>query len=245
MDDGLTVRFSSQVEGLEEIAPPAPAGKFTPDWMRSLSGSVESKSDESSLVRSFRTSSTVKRCSGILDTFRTGYVIPLWADFHVRYDSSRGEIDWSSPSPWARISHHPLEQFSDTPLAQLAAPYTVITKLESPWRIHLPKGYSTYFVDPVYHRDRSDFWVLPGIVDHDEFHVANIFVVWSRFGRGDVMLPRGMPLVQVLPFRRETMRVEVAFMSADDERKRRVEEVKMQGLRGYYRKFFRSKKDYR
>lgn len=245
MSRPLSIEFVSQVEGLEEIAPPVPAGRHAPNWLRAMSGAIGKGHGLTALGRSFRTASTIKRCPGVVDSLQTGYVIPLWADFHVRYDSTRSELEWSSPSPWARVSLHKPEQFEGTPLADLANPYTMIAKLESPWRIKAPKGYSTYFVDPVYHRDRSDFLVLPGIVDHDTFHVANVFVVWTRYGSGEVMLPRGLPLVQVLPFRREHMQMQVRSMGPGDVRDLRIEEVKMQGLRGYYRKFFWSRKEYR
>ncbi|WP_395454288.1 hypothetical protein ACHMW5_11900 [Azospirillum melinis] len=245
-DSGPEIQFVTTVDGVEEVAPPRPAQEFIPSWFKSMDSVVSSKKSDCPIERLAHGIGTIKKCPGIHDMMSAGYIIPAWADYIIEYDSDLGTLNWSSPSPWAQISFHSPEQLEGAkPMAEMIRPYRGVLKFESPWRIILPTGYSSLLVAPFYSDPTSPLQIVPGIVDHDSFHVANVLAMFRQYGRGKWMLKRGTPLAQVIPFRRENYRSTVRFADAVDHRRINSERVKLEGSDGRYRTWFWKKKSFR
>ena len=70
------ISFHAKEEILKVIPHPVPAAKLMPEWFRKLKPMIKSQDQTQA--------GTVKRCMPVLDAVTQGYIIPLWADFHVR-----------------------------------------------------------------------------------------------------------------------------------------------------------------
>lgn len=235
------IEFISNVVGLSEVVPPYPARKNFPSWFNQISSSIDPHNSQ--LINDKRYS-TVKRCPGIVDYISAGYVLPLWTDLIVRYDSGKGELACEASAPWTNIQVHQSKQFDNTSLKSLIEPYKNIIKLESPWRVKLPKGFSSLMVEPFYYDSSLVFTVIPGVVDHDSFFVANVFIKWNLYGKGEYYLKKGTPLCKIIPFQRIDLHSEIRDATEQDRYLEQVESIKLDSFEGTYRKLFWSRKKY-
>ena len=84
-----------------------------------------------------------------------------------------------------------------------------IMKFTNPWIVSTPKGYSAYFKNPS-NNWSTDIELIEGVVDTDEFYTAvNFPFVWKGSEIGEFVIPKGTPLVQVIPFKRESYKIEL------------------------------------
>ncbi len=237
----MKIQFKSTIAGLSKAFPPQPAAAVKPAWLRGPR--FHAGFDRATpLEQASRGASTVRRCPGVLDAMRNGFIVPLWTDIHVKYDGMRGDVAMRAALPWAKIDRHPVEQFKSTPIELLASPYPCVFKLENPWRVHLPAGYSSWTLDALYHRPWMGFAILPGFVNHDEFHTANIFLAWQRYDVGELILAAGTPLFQLIPVRRSGIGLSVEDAPEEARTERAGENLKVGGWAGRYRRLFSARR---
>ncbi len=242
--ENVHVEFATEVPGLEEIAPPLPASRCMPSSFDSMPLHVKEFNHRDRLDQTSHGAGTLRRCPGVADYMKIGYILPLWADYIIEYDSGRGELNWSSPSPWAKISFHSISQVEGTDLAAAVRPYRGVIKFESPWRVMLPKGYTSLMISPFFDAFTAPYQIVPGVVDHDDFHVSNVLAVWRLHGSGRLLLRRGTPLAQIIPIKREGFESEVRTMNDGDKKRFEMEKLVNESHQGEYRKTFWKKKHY-
>ena len=198
------VRFSHD-KNLEGVFPsPVPAIKKAPDFYKAIRPQYDSHPE----------TITVKRCVPFLDALSAGFVIPLWADLYV--SARDGDISFSFPRnlPMTMsMGHHSYDQFPDHPLAD--RPYGKnLMKFVNPWVVETAPGYSCLFTAPMNHLE-TRFKIFEGAVDTDTYYSSvHLPFLWTG-GDGDFFIPRGTPLVQVIPYKRETFDLEVGVTDSD------------------------------
>jgi Family of unknown function (DUF6065) len=77
-------------------------------------------------------------------------------------------------------------------------------KFHNPWTIRTPKGWSCLFVPPL-NRPNGVVEVLSGVVDTDVYVSPVNFPFVALAEDGVHTLPKGTPLVQAIPFRRDNL----------------------------------------
>jgi len=191
------IKFFTNYDQLKETLPPVPASKFWPQWFKDQSSGNFNTETRQGI-------NTVKSCPAILDVLNMGYVIPLWSDFKLmRTDNNVG---WISPNTdMFPITIHPEEQIDAYPFSPDTFKGTV--KLINPWKIRTALGYSCMLVSPFYH-SHSNLEVLVGSIDTDRYHEAHVNTFVTSEVNKEVMLDYGMPLVQVIPYKREQFKME-------------------------------------
>lgn len=224
-----TIRFTHNA-GLEGVfPPPVPALKKAPDFYKAI------KSQSSN----HPASGTVKRCVPFLDALSEGFIIPLWADLHVVAANSTLKLSFPDNLPMQKsIESHGYIQMPDHPRAE--APYGKdFLKFVNPWVIETDPGYSCLFTAPLNHLE-GRFKVLDGVVDTDTYYNnVNFPFMWTG-GEGEFFIPRGTPLMQVIPFKREEFTLQVGVT---DEAKRMTTTGKLGTyLRNAYRTEFWSRR---
>jgi hypothetical protein len=171
----------------------------------------------------------------------TGFLIPLICDVRV----ADGQFTWDADMPagssvgFARspIGFHDPAQVAGTPLFDGDR---FVIKFHNLWTIEAPEGYSLLFTHPV-NRFDLPFTTLTGIVDCDAYHDA-----WINFpahwldAAFEGVLPRGTPVAQCLPVKRETWSARVEAFTEEDTH--RVHELLAEIRResGVYRRRFRA-----
>jgi len=239
MSNVVPVRFQCDPDFFDVFPEPAPASKFIPDYYRAMSSSVGGHGSAPSFNGNGDIASTVKRCMPVFDSLTAGYVIPLPADLYVSTDSSGVKnFVWSADNFNAVDIHGPT-QF---PGLNIPAEYDSSSafKFVNPWQVVTPKGYSCLFVQPFWRYD-SPFHVFPGVVDTDEHPVpVNFpFLIRKDF---EGYIRKGTPIVQVIPFRRESFECEYGVRPESENK--RWARARLQ-LYNRYKDLFRSVKSYR
>jgi hypothetical protein len=180
-----------------DIEQPQPASKFVPDWYKNMESYIgkEKKPDGRG-----NTNATIKRCMPVFDAITAGYIITLPADVYVSVPDNNQYFQWSA---LGLVGFHPIEQAPEHPTRN-KYPYP---KWTNPWAIKTPRGYSTLFVQPM-HRE-SVFTILPGIVDTDTYTAPVNFPFVINDPNFEGLIPKGTPIAQVIPFKRENWQMEI------------------------------------
>ncbi len=196
------VTFFTHMEELKLALPPKPAREFWPEWFKKQSASK---------------SGTVKTCPGILDVLSYGYIIPLWLEFMVKRGPGSDDIDWRipdninhtfGPNPQGSVNIHPRPQIEHYPFSQDT--FHGSFKLINPWQIRTPRGYSCYICEPQYNA-HPNLKIVSGIIDTDVYHEAHINTWFTAPSGEEKLLPLGMPIAQVIPFKREEFEMKAEF----------------------------------
>jgi len=165
------------------IEHPVPASRLVPEWYRKMPG-------EKDRIE------TVKKCIPFLDALTSGYAITLPVD--VYYNDEAKKFMYNSP--FKIESDHVPSQTEDVEIDDSYD--TIPHKWLNNWKIETPKGYSCLFIHPL---DRMDlpFYSFSGIVDTDRHPVIINFPFVIKKGFNGV-IPKGTPIIQIIPFKRES-----------------------------------------
>jgi len=190
--------FFTHIEELKHASPPVPASKFWPEWFKkqSIKNNIGNK--------------TVKSCPAVLDVLNYGYIIPLWSDYKVTRHSDH--LEWKLPDGVVDNNNlfganaHSQEQIESYPFPSNT--FNGTFKLLNPWSIRTPPGYSCYICSPHYNK-HPNITPLSGIIDTDIYHEAHINNWFDAPLGEEILLPYGMPIAQVIPFKREEFKAKV------------------------------------
>lgn len=177
--------------------PPFRAARTVPDWLKNMPMQRDVPNTQGGYIR------TVKNCLPFLDAMNCGYVIPLRSTVHF-FLKDRQTLEYHCPD-FARdgetVGGQPNLGFEGAPFGQMVA-----VKFINHWVIKTPPGYSTLFL-PLLNQFHLPFQVLSGLVDTDTYYRDVFLPAICLMQPGTrCVLERGTPLVQVVPFKRETWR---------------------------------------
>jgi hypothetical protein len=231
----VKIEFISSSQELLDIAPkPYPSANKLPDWYKKTPSYINGIQS----VDQFNDpSSTIKKCMPIFDIMTAGYHIPLHSDVWVE---NAGDMNISFRWSWDTIeivSVHPSEQHSTYPIPP--GYHNTAFKWISPWIIKTPPGWSCIFTHP-YHYDDLPFRSFSALVDTDKHPAPTHFPFLLKKGFNG-LIPLGTPMIQVIPFKRETFTSEY---SVDDGSHNTLWQKAHSVFFDRYKKFFRSPKTY-
>jgi|SRR5262245_39059545 hypothetical protein len=226
------IEFTMCLQTAYDLPRPFPANKELPEWFKEMPADAPDGS-----------MGTVKRCPPFLEAMTCGYIIPLVADITLSRDQAgvfhgQGPVfhdrgDYCRPLVQ---SHNPV-QMQGSPVEQLP-----MVKLFNPWLIRTSPGYSALFLAPQ-NRFLRYLYPVAGLVETDLFYrEVNVPAVLTIPPGTSVKLPRGMPLVQVIPIKREEFHSE--FVPLDVSRYEETMRMLREEPHNYYKDDFWKKKKY-
>lgn len=228
----LIFRCPAELEG--KIPAPIPANQGLPDWLKTMPSQAFN-------AINMRDDDTVKRCPPFVDAMTSGFLLPLTCDLRVE----NGEMIWDNDLPpggavnfpRSPVGFHDAGQVVDSPLFESDR---LLVKFLNLWTIEAPEGYAVFFTHPI-NRFDLPFTTLSGIVDCDRYRDGLIHFPahWHDMNFSGV-LPKGTPIAQCIPVKRESWTAETTCFTADDEQ--RVHELREAIKRepGLYRRKFRA-----
>jgi hypothetical protein len=227
----MNITFTN-ISGFDGLEQPQPASKFIPDWYKNMESYIGGEKKPNG---DGTTKATVKRCMPVFDAINAGYIITSPADVYVRIKDGQQYFEWAA---LGLIQFHPIDQAPTHPAKNKHA----YPKWINHWAIRTPKGYSTMFVQPM-HRE-SVFTILPGIVDTDEYYAPVNFPMVINDPEFEGLIPKGTPIAQVIPFKRESWTMQ---FGGDKERKEQAENTAQLSTRFFdrYKTMFRKNKEYK
>lgn len=218
------IKFHASQEVLDAYPHPFPSRKALPEWFKKLPPSVEHHPRGSS----------VKKCIPFLEACSEGFIIPFFCDVWVNARDDNIKFEFAEKKLSDGMSSHQIQQVEGHPFEDM--PFgTIPMKFHNPWVIETPKGYSCYFMSPL-NRLEKRFKLFDGIVDTDNYYShVNLPFLWTG-GDGDFLIKKGTPLVQVIPFKRQTFKSEVAVL--DQRRENKVRNKLLTFFNSGYRRLY-------
>jgi len=209
-EEDQLIEFVTEKELYGAIPEPIPANKVLPDWYREL-GQYISEDGGSQNNRPGLNRSTVKRCVPFMEAMTMGWIIPLPAELHVVAEN--GDVDCNWEFERELISGHSLGQVGGDMFPGNQNP---ILKFHNYWNIKVPSGYTVLFTNPM-NRPGQPFVPFSGVVDLDNyFNFVNFPFMWIA-EIFDGVLPAGTPMIQAIPFKRDTMLSDATARSMSED----------------------------
>lgn len=185
---------------------PKPARLYKPKWYSE--SPVYSPGNELRFTDEGK-NMTFKKCLPFIDGLKAGYILELRKDIIVQdnddNDTNNFDISWNSDELVIGI-HNSNTQLINPPDGYHSQVVTYIWN----YIVKTPKGYSTIFCEP-YGFQNDVFKAIPAIVDTDgkalNFHLS----LWLKKGFKGIV-PKGTPLVQMIPFKRENWNSNVSSL---------------------------------
>jgi hypothetical protein len=221
----MDIKFTSTDPVVVEQFSPKPANKSVPGWYRDLGMWEKNQFPGEGWP-------TVKHCMPVQDMITSGYIITNPYDTIIEPFESQGITDYTTKSVVADyIKSHDHQQCPVT-IGQYRRHYF---KINQPWIVRTPPGYSCLFVQPFYHfEDR--YTLLPSIVDTD-LHDLEVSLPGYATTDKEFKLEVGQPLIQIIPFKRDEW-----TMSATREPGKRSP---IESIVAGYRTLFHQKKSFK
>ena len=215
-----------------DLEKPVPASKEIPSWYADLNSYM---GDKKVPFDDGNSPATIKRCMPVFDLMCSGYLIKSSVDVFVSQKDGGPFYQWPSLNA---LTFHPIEQAPNHPDSN----GNVYPKWTNYWSIKTPKGYSTLFVPP-FHRE-SVFKILPALVDTDTYFATVNFPFVLNDVNFEGLIPRGTPIAQVIPVKRENWTMEFGDQKNMSEAMTIEQSVKT-GFFDRYKTMFRQSKQYK
>lgn len=202
----MKIKFLCEATIKGAIPSPVPALKAAPDYYKKIKPQIGDHPHDS----------TVKRCIPFMDAMSAGFIIPLWTDVFIRASDGNINVDFPKGLPQKyQIGSHSEAQIPNHPLS--GKKYgNLALKWLNPWIIETEPGVSCLFTSPLNHLDPR-IKVFDGVVDTDSYYTQVHFPFLWRGGDGEFYIPRGTPLMQVIPFRREETSMSIDVIDVERE----------------------------
>jgi len=230
------IKFGSTEEN-SWIDIPKPAKGYIPQWYKDMDKFATGKPSLKG-----GNNGTMKLCLPTLDAFTTGYVVELWQDIEVaRVIDENGqesvEIYWISEPAVVKNRHKAAAKTLPTP----AGHWDLHFIWEIDVSIETPLGYSVIITHP-FNRYDLPFTTMSGVIDTDTMPMGAGSLPFFLKKDFEGFIPKGTPLFQVIPFKREPWTSERDMESA---RKAELAFKKARSVAyGYYKKFGWNRKVY-
>jgi hypothetical protein len=227
------ITFTSPLEGY--ISHPKPATHFIPEAFKKFkTGEIPND--------------TVKGCMPFLDSLVSGYIIPtpiaIKATYYMEKEEETLRLDIPNPltkfpnlANLVGLSSHSPKQFPNSMMNDKAlVPH--VFKFHNPWKIKTPPGYSCLFTQPF--NKNLDWKIIDAIVDTDNFDLEiNFPFFWTKplELNEQYYVDSGVPMVQVIPFKRENWKMETKVAYEDKQRSHHVKSKDLDFLKLFSTRF--------
>lgn len=216
------------------IEKPVPSVTMLPQWYKNIDRYVTRDVP----VPEKNINLTVKPCFPFRDALSSGYFLTAISDVVVEHNYMTGAYDFSWSVTPNIIELHPYEQVQGIK-APAGYDTSIAPKWMNPYVITTPPGYSCLFLSPMMHD--LPFFTLPGVVDTDTFNLNVNFPFLLQKGFSGT-IEKGTPIVQVIPFKRESWTMKEGKIIKDAFARRNKMFSKMTG---YYKDYFWKRKTYK
>jgi hypothetical protein len=211
----------------------SPAKNFIPDWYKNAPPFKDGQKTPKRLPFPL----TFKKCIVFLDSFTTGYMIPLSVDICVEKTDMGQLISWNDESnSFVELRDSKINELIPTPVGYSEQHYVWKTKN----MFKIPKGYSAFLGHPL-NRFDLPFLTLSGIIDGEMcVYDGNVPVFFKKDFEG--LIPAGTPIAQLFLFKTEnwTSKVDKTII---EEGKNNLKKSLNLGF-GWYKKNIWKKKTY-
>ena len=232
MSDPLTIKFTPGFTGHDgRLTSPVPAVKNVPEWYRSLA-----KFDKSNDDRTLGINNNIgvdgamvatKMCMPFFDALTGGYHYVLEDDVYIDLDEEgKPIISWAGD----------VMMIDKRPTIELPVPdncHPIHYGWRMNWYYETPPGYSVLITHPMNRYDLP-FYTMSGIVESDIWGLP-VFTAFFLKRNFIGVIPKGTPLFQIIPFKRESWQLETSENQDEFDMHELKAENRRSKLFGYYK----------
>lgn len=213
------------------IPEPVPCYKEFPEWFSSTKNISVSKSKcpfnflhDKKLIKN----TNIKKCPGVTDFLKTGYVIKNWTNILVRSETPSGNLyfDWEhNYHESVDYGLHSSEEYDGMIDSELPI-YNGFHKISSPWYVKTSPGVSCYYTHPFWNREKR-FTTVSGII-HTDISPISIkwFFEWNTILKKTLSLDeidseiqfikKDTPLIMIFPFVRNQFNMKINYLEEEN-----------------------------
>lgn len=192
---------------------------FFPDWWKTM----PNESEKHGLIPV----STLKRCNGIQDTYKSGIILPMWSDLAIRFEE--GKWDFQFADSQSIITPHSPEQWK-----YYADPnkFTHI-KIESPWSLQCKKDINWTYIRPSWNfAPDSPLNILTGTLNFKYQHGTHINVLLKVQTLKQIVLA-GQPMAHIIPHTEKQIVLKHHHVSVDEYHSKIARRLTHSFVKGY------------
>lgn len=223
---------TTQQEIHDKIDIPKPSKKYVADWYKNSNHFIGGEME----IKEYGLNKDLKLCAPFLDVMISGYTVDLLCDLVVERNKGEVKFTWTeSPAPVAprdkkMASSLPRPAGHDRNMYAWVMPYGPLT----------PPGYSALVTHP-FNRFDLPFTSTSGIIESDNYSMPGEIPFFFKEGFEGI-IPAGTPILQILPFKRDSWISEQAKF--DEKFNRRQLYSIGKTLHGAYKKLYWVKKSF-
>jgi hypothetical protein len=161
------------------------AHKFYPEWW---------KNTPKYMSKGVGDAGTIKKCIGLIETFKTGIMIPLWADLSMRIQNNSCQYQFADYK--TNISQHTPEEWNtyadDVKFIHI--------KIITPWKCKSKSDTKFYFTAPTWNHPLDvPYKILSGVVDYKYQYATNINMMVDVSTANNLVINQSTPMAHLIP----------------------------------------------
>jgi hypothetical protein len=233
MNDNLKISFTPAFLGHDgKLTSPEPAVKHVPEWYKSLAKHDKWNDDKFlhpvNNIGGDGARVATKMCMPFMDSLTAGYYYLLEDDLLVELaEDGRPTLSWSGD----------IMIIDKRPTIELPVPnnhHPIHYGWRMNWFYETPPGYSVLITHPL-NRPDLPFYTMSGMVESDIWGLPVFTAFFLQKGFQGI-IPKGTPIFQIIPFKRDNWELEVAATQEDLDKHDFKAENRRSMLYGYYKK---------
>jgi hypothetical protein len=154
---------------------------------------------------------SVRACMPFMEALTFGWIVPVPTDISITRDVDGARVEWNTEEFKAMGSHDKIQVGGDD------FPHDgTIIKFNLPYMLRTPEGVSTLYMPPL-NRVETRFRPFSGVVDTDKYVNDTNIPALLLDDDFEGIIEAGTPLVQIIPFERDSLVNESQTRSATEE----------------------------
>jgi hypothetical protein len=158
--------------------------------------------------------STIKGCTGLIDYYKQGFIMPLWTDISI--DIKDKGYRWQCADQQTQIDIHPPQEFDQY---INSSDYGHI-KIGSSWTLKSKSDINWLFTKPYWNFQPIENYSIPvGVLNFKYQHSSNIQLLLSLKENSQFILKAGTPLVHLIPLTDKKVSIKTHLVSLEEYKK--------------------------
>jgi hypothetical protein len=165
----------------------ARASDYYPEWLKNTK-----KEYNTGLFKE----STIKKCIALIEMYKHGAVMPLWADLLIKVNNKN--INWQFADFKSQMTNHSSQQWDNFADENKYNHF----KIYSPWHFQTKKDVKFYWTKPFWNfplKEDIDYQVPTGIIDYKYNHSTHINLFVDTSKDKEIFFNAGTPLIHIIP----------------------------------------------
>lgn len=192
----INIDAFTYIESIYNYYSPKLSREYIPTWWKNLPTDFDEPASPSI------NHPTMKRCIGFIESFRHGFLVPLWSDLALDLFNEMGNVvyRYKFADNQSRIETHNNLQYNGFFNVNSMQHFKIVV----PWRIREKSGIKFMISQPMWNMGNlnRDITVLGGISDfkyQDSCHFQ-LLVNYPDIGKhNSILIPSDTPLMQITP----------------------------------------------